>query len=530
MSSEETRPLLQTSSGYGTRHLRITISAIALGSFLAAFDLTIIASIYPSIGSDFNALNQTSYIATAYLLANTALQPLYGRLSDIYGRKQALLFANSMFLIGTIACTLAPNLWSLVLARGVAGLGGGGLNVVGVVILSDLVPVRSRGIYQGIMNIVFGSGSALGAPIGGLLADRIGWRWAFGIQLPFCLISILMVYNFVNVAQVKTSTGSMRTKLARIDFLGSGLLVSSVSCWILALNIGGNTQPWSAPTPIVLAVSGSILLLCFVYVEGKYAIEPIMPLSLISRRNPLLTNLTNFFATAAYFVVIFNIPLFYRAVLNLPAAKAGERLIPGAVGGSIGSLGLGLLMAKTGKYKLFMLGSAILLVGCSLLIHSLHTQSALWQQFLYLVPGGFGYGGLLTTTLVALLSSIEPSEMAAATGTSYLFRSSGSIVGISVSASLLNALLFSRLTVYLPEKTVRAIKHDVNAIWKLPSDIRPRVVETYVSCMQTVFVLSIALAFTALIICSGVKENVLAKSSFASDEDEQRTSTEGSAV
>lgn len=167
---DESQPLINKKDDQASAkgHLRITIGAIALGSFLAAFDQTVVAAIYPTIGASFNALNQTSYLATAYLLSNTALQPLYGRLSDIYGRKSCLLFANTVFLLGTIMCTISPTLWWCIAGRAVQGIGGGGLNVIGVVILSDLVPVRQRGIYQGIMNIVFGSGSSLGAPIGKL--------------------------------------------------------------------------------------------------------------------------------------------------------------------------------------------------------------------------------------------------------------------------------------------------------------------------------------------------------------------------
>lgn len=511
-TASETDALLQSPvrPAAAQKHIVITISAIALGSFLAAFDLTIIASIYPSIGTTFNALNQTSYIATAYLLANTALQPLYGRLSDIYGRKQALLFANIVFVIGTAGCSLAPNLWSLVVARGIAGLGGGGLNVVGVVIMSDLVPLRSRGIYQGIMNIVFGCGSALGAPIGGLLADSVGWRWGFGIQIPFCCISLFMVYNFINLPTVQASAANTNeSKLKRVDFLGSASLVSAVACLILSLNLGGNLVPWLSSIPLGLMAAFVILTASFVYIETCHAREPIMPMSLMTRRTPLLTALTNFFATAGYFVIIFNLPLFYRAVMNLGAADAGKRLIPGAVGGSIGSLGLGLLMAKTGKYWWFLVASASLVIACTVLIRTLGIDSSLAKQFLYLIPGGLGYGGLLTTTLVALLSSVSSEEMASATGTSYLFRSTGSIVGISVSANILNALLALRLQRYLEPDAVIAIKRDVNAIWKLPDIVRSKVLATYVSCMHDVFLFSIILAVVALIIGTGIEENKL---------------------
>lgn len=486
MATEQT-PLVRASDeaqGH-KKHLRITISAIALGSFLAAFDLTVVAAIYPTIGASFNALNQTSYIATAYLLANTALQPLYGRLSDIYGRKNCLIFANVVFLLGTIGCTVAPTLWCLIIARGVAGIGGGGLNVIGVVILSDLIPVRQRGIYQGIMNIVFGSGSALGAPIGGLLADSAGgWRLAFAVQVPLIFVSLFMVTTFIK--QIVPIHSGTESKLKRIDFLGSVTLVSAVSCLILGLNIGGNLMPWSSPVPISLIAVSFALVLLFIYIEARVAREPIMPMRLMTSRTPALTAFTNFFASAAYFVLIFNLPLFYRAIMNLSASNAGKRLIPGAVGGSIGSLGLGLVMNKIGRYYWLLIASSITLIGSTVFVRALGIDSPLWQQFLCLIPGGLGYGGLLTTTLVALLSSIRPEDMAAATGTSYLFRSTGSIVGISTSNNLLNALLASRLT-YLDEDVIDGIKHNINTIWDkstLDKALRSRVLATYVDCMH----------------------------------------------
>lgn len=484
--ADEASSLLVNDTAHSTptdgKHLAITITAIALGSFLAAFDLTVVAAIYPTIGGSFNALNQASYIATAYLLANTALQPLYGRLSDIYGRKNCLLFANAVFLLGTIGCCLAPNLWVLVLSRGIAGLGGGGLNVVGVVILSDLVPVRERGIYQGIMNLVFGTGSALGAPLGGLLSDAFGWRLAFVIQVPVIFISLFMVKTFIKL-EAPESTGS---RCKRIDFYGSITLVLGVSFMICGLNIGGNLRSWKSPLPLALMAAAFVLIAAFVYIEAHHANEPIMPMRLMTARTPALTNFINFFSSAGYFILIFNLPLFYRAVINLSAADAGKRLIPAALGGSIGSLSFGLIMNKTGRYRIYMNLAAGILVVAPVLAYTLEADRAIWAQYLFFVPGGFGFGALLTTTLIALLSAIKPDEMASATGTSYLFRSTGSIVGISASNNVLNALLADRLT-YLDSSVVQSIKQNINTIWNdtiITPKVRQRVLKTYVHCMH----------------------------------------------
>ncbi|CCG83941.1 protein of unknown function [Taphrina deformans PYCC 5710] len=511
---DESQPLIhkKDDEAGARRHLRITICAIALGSFLAAFDQTVVAAIYPTIGASFNALNQTSYLATAYLLSNTALQPLYGRLSDIYGRKNCLLFANTVFLFGTIMCTLSPTLWWCIAGRAVQGIGGGGLNVIGVVILSDLVPVRQRGIYQGIMNIVFGSGSSLGAPIGGILADTIGWRWGFGIQIPLIFISLFMVITFINIQQPGSSnTDTPESRLKRIDFGGSICIVVAVCCLILGFNIGGNMVPWLSVIPICLLSAFVILVITFVVIEAKFAREPIMPMRLMTARTPLLTALINFFSSASYFVLVFNLPLFYRAVMNFSAGMAGKRLIPAALGGSCASLGIGLLMNKTGRYYWVLLTSGVILILSTVLVSTLGADCTVPQQLLYLVPGGFGYAGLLTANLIALLSAIKPEDMAAATGTSYLFRSTGSILGISVSNSVLNTLLTKRLS-FLSHGVVEEIKRDINTIWNaaiFTPEERQRVLGTYVDCMHDVFKLAIASALIALLLGTAVEEHKL---------------------
>ncbi|ORY82129.1 putative MFS multidrug transporter [Protomyces lactucae-debilis] len=516
----ETTPLLNgsprteesaTARGISSRRLALTIAAISCGTFLAAFDLTIVAAIWPTIGAEFNSLNQMAYVAVAYHLSNTAFQPLYGRLSDIFGRKQCLLFANAVFGIGTLGCALSRNLGSLVLSRLVAGIGGGGLNVVSVIILSDLVPVRRRGIFQGLMNIIFGSGSALGAPIGGLIADSAaGWRWAFGIQLPIIVLSMFMIWRLIVVKDpMHDTTATWQARVRRIDFIGSAMLVSAISCLIIGLNIGGNMVAWRSPIPLSLMAGFVIFAIAFILVEKNVASDPILAVRLMHARTPILTSICNFFSTTGYFILLFQLPLFYRATMHLSASGAGQRLIPGAVAGSSGSLAIGFLMTYHGSYYRFMLICSGLLMLGTTYVYSLDTHSSLFAQYTVLIPCGIGYGGFLTTTLIALLTNTRSEEMASATGMSYLFRAVGSIVGISASSNILNTLLGSRLTPVVGRKLTEMIKRDANVIWTLKKHERNVVLGVYVGCMHVLFATAIVLSVLTFLCAIAVERKSL---------------------
>ncbi|BFZ55831.1 hypothetical protein PYCC9005_002872 [Savitreella phatthalungensis] len=521
-------------------HLALVMSAIVCSAFLNAFDLTVISSIYPTIGSEFKALNQMPYVTTAYLLANTAFQPMYGRLSDIFGRKNTLLMAQTIFLVGTLGCGVSRNLWSLVLARAIAGVGGGGINVVSVILLTDLVPARQRGIYQGLVNVVFASGSATGAPVGGILADSLGWRYAFLFQLPVCCINIAYVFFFLKVRESSPDVEagkvqSMREKFRRIDFLGAFVLVSAVACVIVATTIGGNTRPWSDPLPITLLCVGAGLIVIFYQVEARYAREPIMPIRLVKARTPLLVSLCNLLSTASYFAQMFTLPLFYRAARHLSAAEAGKRFIPLALGGCTGSLGSGLLMARAGKYyTILVVFGLIYMLGSVFTAVSLNLNTPSWQEYAFMLPLGLGFGGQNTALLIALLTSLLPGEMASATGSSYLFRSTGSILGISASSSMLNVLLLSKLSHFLPADSVDAIRRDVGAIGRVLKDspaLAERVLESYNEAVHSVLMWSLIIGLAGYLCSLGVEAKALGSNAQkAVDENDPRVEGPGASA
>lgn len=290
--------------------------ALSIGVFLAAADQTIIVSSYGRIGSDLHALDRTGWIATAYFLTLTSFQPLYGKLSDIFSRKSCLLFAYIVFGLGCLGCGLAANINQLVVARAVAGIGGGGMTTVVSILLSDVIPLKERGTWQGYINIIYASGAGIGAPLGGLFADGVGWRWSFLCQAPLCLLAFAAVAVFVklpakeevdHVTEVVGVDGetegkgqkAWKKKLKRIDFLGAAVLVAAVFALLLGLDRGSNVAWRTASCLVPLCVSFPLFAL-FLYIEWRVAAEPFAPGHIILERTLFACYLCNFFSFAGY--------------------------------------------------------------------------------------------------------------------------------------------------------------------------------------------------------------------------------------
>ena len=294
-------------------------------------DQTLIMTLLPSIGTTFKSSTTLSWIATAYLIALAALQPLFGRLTDIFGRRQGLVCCNIVFGLGTLWCAVAGSVGGMVGGRIVAGMGGGGLMTIGVMVMSDVVSIRDRGIVQGVGNVVHGLGNALGGVFGGWVSDRWGWRWAFYVQLPVIAISAIIVAKLLvlptpaqaiagedgqirknitaTVAETEQETEIERqqenvSRLSRVDFAGSATLVTAFVLLLTALNSGGNLVPWTHPLIITSLFLAGLFLAAFVHVETYIAKEPIIPLHLLTNPSVLAACLVNWFMTVGVFTVV----------------------------------------------------------------------------------------------------------------------------------------------------------------------------------------------------------------------------------
>ncbi|KEF51748.1 uncharacterized protein A1O9_12085 [Exophiala aquamarina CBS 119918] len=501
-----------------TKKLLAIMGALWLGVFFAALDGTIVATLTAPISSSFDSLSLLSWLASGYLIANAACQPLSGKLTDIFSRRTGLIFSNIFFGVGTLICGLAPNAETIVAGRVIAGIGGGGLTCISTFVTSDLVPLRRRGVWQGYGNLVYGLGMGCGGVVGGVLADRLSWRWAFLLQVPFIVLSAVLVVFLLDIP-LNPASSSKGSALRRIDFLGATLLVTSLLLLLLGLNTGGNQLPWSHPLIVTSLVLSGATLALFLYLESSphWIPEPMIPVPVIVRsRTVLAAYLTNWFGTMASFLALYYVPL-YLQVRGESSTAAGLRLVPMAAAMSVGSLGSGILMRVTGVYYWQSAASMGLFVLGSALICSFTLDSPIWQTYVYPVPLGLAYGSMLTITLVAMISAVDHEHQAVITAASYAFRSTGSTIGITVASAAFQNILTNELRATyggLPgsDKVIKRITDSLDSVNHLPSGWdRGVVMDIYMHALRGSFFSGLALALLALLVALAMKEHHLHK-------------------
>ncbi|CAD6593456.1 MAG: hypothetical protein ASARMPREDX12_007212 [Alectoria sarmentosa] len=466
-----------------------------------------------------------------YLLTLSSFQPLYGKMSDIFGRKPCLLFAYAIFGLGCLWCGLARNMNELIVARAFAGIGGGGMTTVVSIMMSDIVPLRERGTWQGILNIIYALGAGCGAPlgmdslpqveavyspvVGGLLADRINWRWAFLAQGPVCAAAFLSVALVLKLP--KQNSSDWKTKLRRIDFLGAFVLVAAIFLLLLGLDRGSNNS-WSAPITITSLCVSFPLFCLFIFVELKLAAEPFAPGRIIFKRSLVACYLCNFFGFGGWLAVLFYIPLFYQAVDGFSATQAGLRLLPNVLAAVSGSLTGGLLMQKTGKYywltvvaiSTSTLGTLLIILCTGLVVNNTYGISV------GLVLGGFCTGIGTTTTLIGLIANAAPEDQAIATACSYLFRSLGSVVILSLTASVVQQSLRDQLRERLnsekdAEEIVKRVRESLDYVKTLKPAVREAVRQCYANSTRNGFGFILGTACCAMLASLFIREKRLGR-------------------
>lgn len=473
-------------------------------------DTTIVATLSVPISSSFQSLSLLSWLATAYLISNAAFQPISGRLTDIYSRRAGLIFSNIFFAAGNLICGLARHQWVIVLGRVVSGIGGGGLTAMSTFVISDLVPLRKRGLWQGMGNLSYGFGAGLGGLFGGLINDSLGWRWAFLIQVPFIVVSGILVAFLV---KVPTKESDSRGKLRRVDFLGAITLVITLVTLLLGLNTGGNQVPWTHPLVLTSLPLSAVFLGLFIYVESKLATEPVIPVHLLLDRTVLSACLTNWFVTMAIFGLLFYLPLYFQ-VQGSSATQAGARLIPQAIGVSVGSMGSGMIMRSTGHYRIlnkFSMGMLLLSGG---LICTLSLTTPLWLPLIYFLLGGTAYGAMLTITLVALISAVDHQHHAVITSASYAFRSTGSTIGITVASTVFQNVLKAGLWARFghldnARDLISRIRDSLGEISKLPADWQTSALAGYMDSLRAVFLTLLGISTLGALASLAIREHKL---------------------
>ncbi|GHE91322.1 EmrB/QacA family drug resistance transporter [Streptomyces longispororuber] len=492
----------------------VSIGALLLGMLLAALDQTIVSTALPTIVSDLGGMEHLSWVVTAYLLAATAATPLWGKLGDQYGRKRLFQSAIVIFLVGSALCGAAQNMGELIAFRALQGLGGGGLMVLSMAIVGDLVSPRDRGRYQGLFGAVFGATSVLGPLLGGLFTQHLSWRWVFYVNLPVGAVALAVIAVALRIPA--------RTARHTIDYLGTFLIASVATCFVLVASLGGTTWPWGSPRIIGLAVLGVVLAVCFVAVERRAA-EPVIPLRLFRVRTFTLSAVISFVVGFAMFGAMTYLPTFLQVVQGVSPTMSGVHMLPMVVGMLIASTGSGQIVSRTGRWKVFpVAGTGITALGL-LLLHQLKPDSPTVEMSAYFFVFGFGLGLVMQVLVLIVQNAVGYEDLGVATSGATFFRSIGASFGVAVFGTVFTNRLGDKLAAFLggrdlpPGVTVDSLKADPRGIAELPAALRPGVVSAYASSITDVFLYAAPAAVVAFALAWLLREDKLRRAVTAPD-------------
>ncbi|KAL7757894.1 hypothetical protein ACKLNR_012421 [Fusarium oxysporum f. sp. zingiberi] len=478
--------------------------AIMSNVFLYGLDSTITAATYAVISSEFDAANTASWLTTSYLVTSTAFQPLYGRVSDIFGRRLCFFISTITFAFGCLGCGVAKNIIFLNVMRALTGFGGGGLMTMATIVNSDMIPFRKRGMYQALQNGIYGFGAISGASFGGSIADHIGWRWCFLFQVPVSILALIIGALVVSDQSGGFSLdGNLGTVWHRVDFSGSLLLVVAISVQLVGLSLGGNELPWGSPWVIGALIGSVFLFSLFLFVEEKTSAIPVIPLRLLQGRLPIATQCANVCAGMAAYGYLFMLPLFFQVVLLDSATTAGARLAIPSLATPIGGLISGVVMSRWGKLLALVRTGALFMVLGNGLVTLLQFQDSKWKYFVYVFPANLGQGIIYPGILFTSLASFDHADHAVTASTVYLIRSLGTVWGVSVTSAIVQTTLSGRLPDALSEvpdkwRVIEQIRHSVDYIRQLPPDVQLKARLVYYDGLRYAFGASTAVALLGL--------------------------------
>jgi EmrB/QacA subfamily drug resistance transporter len=495
------------------RQIMVILSGLLLGMFLAALDQTIVSTAMRTIADRLDGQTDQAWVTTAYLVTSTISTPLYGKLSDSYGRKPFYVFAIVVFVVGSMLCGLAGSIYELAAYRAIQGIGAGGLLSLAFAIVGDFVPPRERGRYQGWFMAVFGISSVLGPVLGGAFAGQPtllgidGWRWIFYLNVPLGLLALVVVLRRLSLPR--------RQSADRIDFLGAGLLTSTVVP-VLLLVEKGRELGWGSALAVSLSVLGVLSLVSFVAWERRMGEAAILPLRVFSSSVFSLTSVTALLVGAGMFGGLVILPLYLQIVRGASPTSAGLQMIPLMVGIFLTSALSGKYMSRTGRYKRLPNVGTALMFSALVAMSTLGVDTPLWQAMFYMVLMGAGLGLSMQTLVISVQNSLPPRDMGIATSSVSFFRSLGGTFGAAVSLSILFGSLAGNIqdrarAAGLPGEVIdrfssASVLDDSSVIGALPALVQRAVLEGFADSMSTVFLVVAVLLIPAFVLTLLVKE------------------------
>ena len=476
-----------TASPLTHRQILLVFSGLMLGMLLAALDQTIVSTALPTIVGELGGLDHLSWVVTAYLLTSTASVPLYGKISDLYGRRIMFQAAIAIFLVGSVLSGVAQDMLQLIVFRGVQGVGAGGLMAMSMAIIGDIVSPRERGRYTGYMGAVFAVASVAGPLLGGFFVDELSWRWVFYINVPLGIVALVVTSSVLKLP--------FHRQNHRIDFLGAALLVAAVTALLLVSVWGGNEYEWSSPQILGLAAAGAALTALFLLQERRAA-EPILPLRLFGDSIFTVSSAVSFVMGAAMFGGIVFLPLFLQVVTGASATRSGLLMLPLMAGILVTSIGSGRIIAATGRYKRWpVMGMAVAAVGMYLL-STMDTSTGRLESSLYMLILGLGLGAVMQNLVLAVQNAAGYRDLGVVTSAVNFFRSLGGAFGVAIFGAVLSARLSDELPGLLPAGAAEgvdptALANSPEQIRALPGPLADAVVEAVARSVHTVFLVAV---------------------------------------
>jgi EmrB/QacA subfamily drug resistance transporter len=444
MTATVTAPPAPASTGeLSHRQILTILSGLVLGMFLAALDQTIVSTAIKTIGNDLNGLAAQAWVTTAFLITSTIAAPLFGKLSDIYGRKRLFMFSIVIFVLGSALCGLATSMYELAAFRAFQGIGAGGIMPLALAVIGDIIPPRERARYQGYMMAVFASASVLGPVLGGLLSGAndflgvAGWRWIFYINVPIAAFALMVIAKVLKLDHVRTER--------RIDWWGSVMLaVGLVPLLIVAEQ--GQSWGWGSVRAFLCYIVGAAGLVAFVWTQQRMGDDALLPLRLFRSRTFSVASAQVTLIGMAMFGGMAVLPLYLQIVKGASPTKSGLLLLPMVAGMMSATLGSGQLIARTGRYKRFpVIGSVLMVIGMGLMTQ-IGADTPLWQTDVYMVVFGVGLGLNMQSLVLAMQNSVDAKDMGVASASSTFFRSVGGTLGTAIFLSILFTLAGTKIS------------------------------------------------------------------------------------